>query len=61
MFIWKAIVFLLHRIKYINACKGVKCVTEVYKQRIKELLDKITDEKVLRYLYILAQEFADEE
>lgn len=35
-------------------------MAEVYKQRIKELLDRITSEKVLRCLYILVQEFVSE-
>lgn len=36
-------------------------MAEVYKQKIKELLDRIIDEKLLRYLYILVREFAGEE
>ena len=36
-------------------------MAEVYKQKIKELLDRITNEKFLKYLYILVQEFVSEE
>lgn len=36
-------------------------MAEEYKQKIKELLDKITNIKFLKYLYILAQEFVGEE
>lgn len=36
-------------------------MAEMYKQKIKELLDRITNVKFLEYLYIMVQEFVSEE